>query len=189
MGNGGTDNSTAPVDVHASSSDTSALSGIAAINSGSSHTCATTGSNVVCWGNGSYGRLGNGGVANSSTPVDVQTSSSDPSTLGGIAGISFEHSHTCALTTGGNVKCWGYGGHGRLGNGGSGSHSTPVDVHASSSDTSALSDIAAISSGDSHACALTEGKNVVCWGDESSGQLGTNNEVGVPVSVIGLDPH
>ena len=71
---------------------------------------------------------------------------------------------------------------------GDGDSSTPVDVHTSSTDTSALGGIAAISSGISHTCALTEGNNVVCWGGESSGQLG-NNGVGVPVSIIGLGHH
>ena len=173
LGNKGAANSPTPVDVYTSLTNISALSGIAGISSGDSHTCAlTTDGNVKCWGHGESGRLGNGGETSSLAPVDVQASSSDNSPLGGIAGISSGHSHTCALTTGGNVKCWGNGLYGRLGNGGPISSSTPVDVHASSSNTSALSSIAAVSSGHSHTCALTTGSNVVCWGRGNYGQLG-----------------
>ena len=188
LGNGGETSSLTPVDVQASSTGSAALSDIAEISSGHSHTCAlTTGDNVVCWGAGNSGQLGNGGETSSLTPVDVQASSTDSTALSDIAEISSRASHTCALTTGDNVVCWGAGSSGQLGNGGATNSSTPVDVHASSSDTSALSDIAEISSGHSHTCALTDGNNVKCWGGASFGQLG-NNEIGVPVSVIGLGP-
>ena len=173
LGHGGTADSLTPVDVQTSSSNSAALSGIVAISSGGFHSCAlTTGGNIKCWGYGKRGRLGNGGTAHSSTPVDVHTSSSDSAALDSIAGISSGHEHTCALTTGGNVKCWGNGYNGRLGHGGTAHSSTPVDVHTSSSDSAALSDIARISSGNEHTCALTTGGNVKCWGRGRSGRLG-----------------
>ena len=187
LGNGGTAGSSTPVDVHTSSSDSSALSDIARISSGSEHTCAlTTGGNVKCWGRGRYGRLGHGGTSNSSTPVDVHTSSTDSSPLGGIAGISSGSEHTCAVTTGGNVKCWGNGYHRQLGHGGTTDSSTPVDVHTSSSNSSPLDDIAAISSGNSHTCVVTTGGNVKCWGNGSSGKLGNG---GTSNSSTPVDVH
>ena len=187
LGNGGVTSSLTPVDVHASSSDTSALSGIVAISSGSFHTCAlTTGGNVKCWGYGGHGQLGNGGTDNNSTPVDVQTSSSDSAALSGIVAISSGYAYTCAVTTGGNVKCWGDGGFGQLGNGGTANSSTPVDVHASSSDSSALSDIDAVSLGYYHTCAVTTGDNVVCWGHAGHGQLGNG---GATDSLTPVDVH
>ena len=193
LGNGATANSSTPVDVQASSTDTSTLSGIAAISSGSTHTCAvTTGGNVKCWGRGDQGRLGDGATTDSSTPVDVPASSTDTSTLSGIAAISSGGSHTCALTEGGNVKCWGAGGKGRLGNGATANSSTPVDVQASSTDTSALSGIAAISSGSSHTCAVTTGGNVKCWGSGDRGRLGngatTDSLTPVEVQASSTDP-
>ena len=61
--------------------------------------------------------------------------------------IDSGHQHTCALTTNGNVKCWGFGEHGQLGNGDTNNSSTPVDVHTSHGDNSPLGGIAAISLG------------------------------------------
>ena len=178
-----------PVDVHTSFSDATPLSGITAISSGASHTCAlTTDDNVKCWGYGSSGRLGNGSTSGlKSTPVDVHTSSEDASPLSDITAISSGSSHTCVLTTNDNVKCWGLGSSGRLGNGStSGVESTPVDVHTSFEDTNPLSDIAAINSGSENTCALTINGNVKCWGKGSSGRLGNGSTSGVestPVDV------
>ena len=189
LGNGARSSISTPVDVHTSSTDNSALSGIAAISSGRSHSCAvTTGSNVLCWGDGDSGQLGNGGPISSTTPVGVHTSSSDDSALSGIAAISSGREHTCAVTTGDNVKCWGSGSSGRLGNGGTDDSSTPVDVHSNSTDTSPLGDIAAISSGKEHTCALTSDGNVKCWGSGSSGRLG-NGGLGVASSSTPVDVH
>ena len=65
--------------------------------------------------------------------------------------VSSGESHTCALTTSGGVKCWGFRGSGRLGNNSeSGSNQlTPVDVHTSASNEDPLSGIIAIGLGSS----------------------------------------
>ena len=177
LGNGADGNSSTPVDVHTSFTDSDPLSDIDAISSGGFHTCAlTTNGKVKCWGNGGSGRLGNGADGNSPTPVDVHTSSEDTNPLSGIDAISSGGWHTCALTTNGKVKCWGNGGSGRLGNGAEGKSSTPIDVHTSFTDPDPLSDIAAISAGGYHTCALTTNKKVKCWGNGGSGRLGNGAE-------------
>ena len=182
LGNGATADSSTPVDVHTSLADTNPLGGIAAISTGTYHTCVlTTNENVKCWGSGASGKLGNRKEENSSTPVDVHTSSADNSPLGDITAISAGAFHTCALTTTGNVKCWGYQeDYGELGNGEYDNSSTPVNVHTSSSEGTPLGGIAAISSGNSYACTLTTDGNVKCWGSGEFGQLG-NGEYDVSI--------
>ena len=98
-------------------------SGVTAISAGVYHTCALTTSGAAkCWGRGDSGQLGNGATSNSNTPVDVSGMSS------GVAAISAGVYHTCALTTSGAAKCWGWGGEGQLGNGANGNSNTPVIV-------------------------------------------------------------
>ncbi|NBS28272.1 MAG: hypothetical protein EBS70_05255, partial [Actinobacteria bacterium] len=85
-----------PVDV------TGLTSGVSLVASGNSHSCVVTSSGgAKCWGSNSSGQLGDGSVTNRSTPVDVSGLTS------GVSAISAGSSHSCALTTGGGVKCWG----------------------------------------------------------------------------------
>jgi hypothetical protein len=91
---------------------------------GESHRCALTGSGgVACWGNNWYGELGNSSPASSEIPVEVTGLANDVTavTVGGM--------HTCALTGGGGVKCWGFNSYGQLGSVmRCSSSSVPVDV-------------------------------------------------------------
>ena len=90
--------------------DVSGISTATSIAVGTTHSCALlTGSAIKCWGKNSYGQLGDGTTTpSSSTPVDV----SGITTATSIA-LGLEHS--CALLTGGAIKCWGWNYHGQLG--------------------------------------------------------------------------
>ncbi len=145
--------STSPVDV------TGLSSGVAAVSVGSEHTCAlTTEGGVECWGRNQHGQLGDGTATDRNTAVDVSGLSS------GVAAVSAGAGHTCALTTAGGVKCWGYNDTGRLGDGTRTDRATPVDVMGLSSG------VKAVSVGGSHTCALTTEGGVKCWGLNDAGQ-------------------
>ncbi len=92
--------------------------------------------------------------------------------LTGIAQISSGASHTCALQ-GDNVRCWGRNNIGQLGNGNYLGSSTASLV--ASSTGASISGASAIDSGANHACAVVgTGGGVMCWGDNTSSQLGAN---------------
>ena len=85
------------------------------IDAGAFHTCALldTGS-VRCWGAGGFGRLGYG---NSTTIGDDETpaTAGDVVVGGVVTQIVTGGSHTCALLSGGDVRCWGRATDGALG--------------------------------------------------------------------------
>lgn len=171
LGNNSTIDSPTPVDV------SGLTSGVAAIATGGYHTCAlTTGGGIKCWGNNYYGQLGDNSNTNSLTPVDVLGLNS------GVTAITAGMHHTCALTTGGGVKCWGDDQYGQLGNSEANTSWIPVDV------SELTSGVAAIDAGWNHTCAVTTGGGAKCWGFNLQGELGDDSKINrqTPVDVSGL---
>ena len=154
------------------------VSGVSAIDAGSKHNCVLTAVGAVhCWGGNNRGQLGDGTIGNNSSPVAVSELGS------GVAAISAGWFHTCGLTTGGGVKCWGSNEFGQLGDG------TKIDRHTSIDVFGLNSGVVAIAAGHGHSCALSTDGGVMCWGTNLSGQLGdgTTIESSTPVAVSGLE--
>ena len=127
LGNGTTSNSSTPVEV-VSSLGGSSLSGSTSLSLGVDHSCVLLSTGTVnCWGQNAYGHLGDGTTSNSSTPVEVVLSLGG-SSLSGVTAVSLGSRHSCALLTGGTVKCWGWNDIGQLGDGTTTDRSTPVSV-------------------------------------------------------------
>ena len=147
------------------------------ISMGYYHACALLDNGTVnCWGKGEFGQLGNGTASTNviNTPVTV-------SNIDTAIAISVGQLHTCAILSGGTIKCWGHGGSGMLGNGSTSNQSTPVSV-------SNINNAIAISSGYNHTCAILSDSSIKCWGDGSAGQLGngSNSSSSSPVFVSGF---
>jgi len=171
LGDGTTTNRSTPTAV------SGLASGAAAISAGWRHTCAlTTGGGVMCWGRNDWGQLGSGTATYQSTPTAVSGLAS------GATSVAAGYSHTCAVTMGGGVLCWGSNAYGQLGDGTTTSRRTPTAV------SGLASGVTAVTTGQFHTCAVTSGGGVVCWGRNESGQLGDGTITNrlTPTAVGGL---
>ena len=161
------------------------LQGVTAVTTGAFFTCALlSGGTVDCWGDNSTGELGNGygnpGIAQSyPTPVPV-------SGISGAVRLSAAGYHTCAVVSGGTVRCWGDNNEGELGDGTNVFAGVPSTV----SGISGASDVTTGggSALEEQSCALLSGGSVDCWGSNAEGQLGNGSSTNsnTPVSVTGL---
>jgi alpha-tubulin suppressor-like RCC1 family protein len=91
--------------------------------------------------------------------------------------LSAGRAFTCVVIEG-SVYCWGDNSSSQLGDGTTTNRSTMVKV-------AGVSNVASISAGDSHICALITGGTVTCWGSNVSGELGVSTGSG-PSTVTGL---
>ncbi len=146
---------------------------VKAIAIGGNHSCAITFADTVnCWGRNLFGQLGNGTTQNSGFPVNV-------SNVAAVKSLAAGGQHSCAVTQSNTVKCWGNGSFGQLGNG-----STALIVSVAV-EINNLAAVSALALGENHSCAIGSTSNIICWGNNSTGQLGINSNINslVPVEV------
>ena len=135
------------------------------VSAGHGHTCALHASGeVVCWGSNHYGQLG----------VETESVYAGPCSLVTLPNAAEQVEagghHTCALTRGGAVWCWGNNRYGQLGAGSTARSDTPVQAPLPQR-------AVRLSAGGYHTCALGEGGEVWCWG---KGQPGGLAQVALP---------
>lgn len=143
----------------------------ATISSSRFHMCGirTTGGKLYCAGNGAYN--GTGTSYNTLRAVDPTTSYSEVVT-GGV--------HSCAITTGNALKCWGNNANARLGDGTTTSRNTPVVIDSGVA-------YAKVSPGNAHTCGITTSSQLKCWGAQNNGRVGdgvaTSTNAATPVVI------
>ena len=160
LGDGTRTDSSVPVQV------ATLTSGVTAIASGQYHVCAiTTASGAICWGDNGEGELGNGGAVYTGV-ADVTGLSS------GVGEITSGSYYTCALTTGAAQMCWGEGGNGQLAAGTTTTGTTTPIASLDPAGTAPLTNMLSTAAGYDSACGVVNDGTVLCWGDNSSGELG-----------------
>jgi alpha-tubulin suppressor-like RCC1 family protein len=140
-------------------------SGVTSVSVGFDSACAVTaGGGVECWGGNDFGQLGNDSTAASAAPVPVTGLES------GVEAISVGQQSACALTTGGQIECWGA----LMQNIGGATATIPQAV------SGLASGVTAVSVGTQSACALRAG-SVESWGNDTrDGVVPTYPPVTVP---------
>lgn len=111
-----------------------------------------------CWGDNSYGQLGNGTRTSSAQPVQVGSAND-------WATISTSGSTTCGTRTDGRALCWGLNRWGQLGDGTRNSSSRPVEVAEPGPWRSVVT-------GWFYTCGVKLDGSAWCWGSNGVGQLG-----------------
>jgi alpha-tubulin suppressor-like RCC1 family protein len=151
---------------------------VRSVETGMDFGCALLeGGAVWCWGGGLVGQLGNGTDEDSLVPVQVLG-------IEDAVGLASGGGAACAIVADRTVRCWGRAVEGQLGDGVEDIYSTvPLPVQG-------LTDVAQISMGTSHGCALRSDGSAWCWGsiEQDYCQLGNEEEAPsrVPVPVYGL---
>jgi alpha-tubulin suppressor-like RCC1 family protein len=169
-----------------------ALTGATTVTAGTDFACALINTAVtdqpVCWGSNSDGRLGADlGITDTTVRVPVAGFAA-----AGADAIDAGNGHACLLPTQSEApRCWGLGSNGQLGNGGTASSSSPVNVSGLTTATTIDAGGSLDSAERGMTCARRTDGRVSCWGRNANGQLGDNTTTdrSAPVTVrIDTDP-
>jgi alpha-tubulin suppressor-like RCC1 family protein len=163
----------------------------AAVASGLNHTCALLDSGAVkCWGSDAYGQLGladgnAGGYGGAAGQMGDNLAAVNLGTVGGVPRLATDLSvgnyHSCAVLTGGALKCWGRNTYGSLGLEDTTDRGLAVSSMGDELPIVSLGTgrtTLSVTAGNYHTCALLDNGQVKCWGYNGNGTLGlgdTNN--------------
>jgi alpha-tubulin suppressor-like RCC1 family protein len=154
------------------------------IATGAQHTCKILAlqRTVFCWGDNTYGQLGDGSTTTRANPVQVLMSNGTPLKA---KFISAGYAHTCAILQDNTIACWGANTFGQLGNGTRAvAQARPVIVISNpSTGRKKLYARDKITLGADHSCAFASTQTNAslsnsftwCWGSNNLGQLSTGN--------------
>lgn len=124
---------------------------------GAGHACGQergTGE-LQCWGDNSFGQIGDGSTNPASTPFSHGT---------GWKKFAASY-HSCAISETAELWCWGRGGNYQLGTGLAQDEHNPIPITSMVSPTQ-------ITAGARHTCSIDSDKLLWCWGYNADGELG-----------------
>ena len=161
------------------------MSAATTIAAGANNSCVIRSGDAYCWGDNTYGELGNNSTTGSGTPRAVYAG-------GALSGVTLTQigagtGFSCALASTGAAYCWGLGTSGQLGNGTTtAAQTTPAAVTTTGTPLAGVT-LSQIIAGSGFACALGGGNAAYCWGVNTAGQRGnpdTAVNFNVPVAVL-----
>ncbi|MCR9160841.1 MAG: hypothetical protein ACE37F_03595 [Nannocystaceae bacterium] len=142
-----------------------------AVSAGAGHSCGIRNDDSLwCWGSRGGGRLGNADTTEDCSPANPLSChvTTPVPVAGGHAwsAVAVGTVHTCGITQGGALYCWGRD---DLGGTGVGDANVPTEVVASTSWTS-------IAAGSGHSCGVQTDGTLWCWGSGFYGELGLGTQ-------------
>ncbi|MCA8837810.1 MAG: hypothetical protein K8963_08180, partial [Proteobacteria bacterium] len=134
------------------------------VTPGNEHTCAISGGDLYCWGEGFGGLLGLGDQTSRTNPVQVGASAD-------WSQVNTGGNSSCAIRTSGDLYCWGSNSKGQIG--------SEADTFRYTSPIQVASSInwSQVNLGDTHTCAINADGQLYCWGNGSSGRLGLGDDL------------
>jgi hypothetical protein len=129
---------------------------------------ATADGRAYCWGEQTFGQLGNGISSGGSSLTPALVVGAVVSNAFLLSRVTAGGFHACGLNASGSAFCWGQDSVFQLANGDGKTvnSTTPIPVAGGFAFTT-------LSAGSKHTCGLRADAAVMCWGDNRRGQLGT----------------
>lgn len=152
------------------------------LSAGDSYSCRLRGGVAYCWGWADLGLTGDKTTPHESmaAPTPLPTEESFKAVSAGGVFNGPDTGHSCAVSPSGALRCWGDNRFGQLAR-------DPATLTRSIEPVTVLAGTAftAVSTGGTHSCAITVGKKIMCWGDDSMWQSGQGTQViGQPSVVV-----
>lgn len=152
---------------------------VSRISIGVYHACVElAGGATRCWGQSNDGQLGYANATSIASPAaadDVRVCwTNQPPGSFPVTRVVTGGYHSCAILTGGVLRCWGRNDVGQLGYG----HTNDIgddELPSTVGNVDVGGVVIDVALGPTHTCALLMGGNVRCWGSGSAGKLGYGN--------------
>ena len=157
------------------------LDAMGIVAAGSRSSCAAKkAGGVFCWGANELGQLGSGAANVTPNP--------SPTAVSGLDAVALwaGRDHACAVRRGGAVACWGAGFVGQIGDGQP--RATATTPTPSPTAVSGITNAVGVGTGGDHSCSATSTGTILCWGDNTHGEIGSGgagDQKFSPESVLG----